>query len=420
MKESNQRGTTWRVTIMVAVLIATLALPNFAAADNTSPDQATSLDAATPSVSDALTGSPSGAYRYYQVAYQGGLAPVTFTLTYQPTYSGSHPPVGFNLYGPSGLSFAGQVTGTSGSSTTLQYTLVNGAAMSILVQVYNYTSGGLVGYTLSVSGLLAGTSTTIVGQNNTTPDQAITPAATSATLNGTIVGSPGGAFQYYNLSSPGGYWPLTVTMNGTRPNASFSPEFGFNLNRLGPNGATTLVATGALIAQDQSTATFSASVSARSAATYQLQVFNYWPAGSTSYSITATGLAGPAPVASLNVDAAHAILLTPAQPGASGTLVGSRGGSFSLFVANYPGNNASSTFALTFQSIGGAAPNGLGFKVYNGANLLATVDATDDGTGVVSASWNYQNASPTTLGIQVFNYEPNVTATWVIYQVGAQ
>src|SRR5579883_2744522 len=50
--------------------------------------------------------------------------------------------IGFNLYGPSGLSFAGQVTVTNGSSATAQHTLVNGAAMSVLVQVYNYTNGG--------------------------------------------------------------------------------------------------------------------------------------------------------------------------------------------------------------------------------------------------------------------------------------
>jgi hypothetical protein len=209
-------------------------------------------------------------------------------------------------------------------------------------------------------------------------------------------------------------------MIGTRVNTSFSPEFGFNLNRLAADGSTTQVATGALIAQDAATATFTATVSARSAAVYQLQVFNDWPGGAMTYNISTTGLAGPAPVVTGNADGTHAILLTADQPGATGTLAGSRGGAFSMFLAGYPGNFATTTVALTFTSTGGAPPIGLGFKVYDGSTLLATVEATDDGNGVVSGSWSYQNANAKNLGIQVFNYEPNVTTSWVIYQVGAQ
>jgi hypothetical protein len=45
--------------------------------------------------------------------------------------------------------------------------------MSVLVQVFKYSDGGSVSYTMTVSGLSGGSASTIVGQSNTSPDQAI-------------------------------------------------------------------------------------------------------------------------------------------------------------------------------------------------------------------------------------------------------
>src|SRR5262249_39293490 len=153
-----------------------------AEAANDSRDRATPLDVTKNSVSDTLVGNTGGSYRYYRVTYQGRNAPVLFTLSYQPAYGGGNQAFGFNLYGPSGLSFAGQVTGTIGSSATAQYTLANGAAMGILVQVYNYTNGGSASFTLTVSGLSGGSTMTLSTQNNTTPEQ----AAPVSTINASI------------------------------------------------------------------------------------------------------------------------------------------------------------------------------------------------------------------------------------------
>jgi hypothetical protein len=339
--------TLWRLVVGLA-LIAALGVPSVAAAANTIPDQAQTLNVTSPAASDTLVGSPGGAYRYYRVGYQGGNAPVLFTLTYQPFWGSGNNTFGFNLYGPSGPSYAGQVTGTSGNSATAQFTLVNGAALDVLVQVYNYSYGGSVDYTLAVSGLSGGSATTIVGQDNATPDQAIGFATINASLGGTIVGSPAGAYHYYTLRYPGGNTSLAVTMNATPVYTGPGQAVGFHLYRQVPNGTTTLAATGTVTARDTHSATISATVSGRSAATYRLQVYNYWPDVSVSYGITTTGLAGPAPVASGNGDAGHAIVLTSAQPGATGTLDRNRGGAVHYYLVVYPGNNASFALSITY------------------------------------------------------------------------
>jgi hypothetical protein len=407
-------------TLSAVVLIAGLFSPSMVLAANTTPDQAVVLNVTNPAASGTLVGSTGGAYQYYQVGYQGGNAPVLFTLTYQPAWGGGNAQFGFNLYGPSSLSFAGQVTGTSGNSATAQYTLANGAAMTVLVQVYNYSNGGSVDYTLTVSGLSGGSAAIITGQNNSTSAQAIPVTTINASMGGAIVGDPAGAFNYYTLHYPGGDTPLSITMNAHPVYSGPGQALGFNVYRQIPSGSS-LVATGVVTVQDANSATFSATVSGRSAGTYQLQVLNYWAGRPVSYAITATGLAGPAPAASGNTDSGHAIVLNSAQPGATGSLAGNHGGAFNYYLVAYPGNNSQFNLSITYPSTGGASNSALGFKVYQGGNELATVNPSDDGTGVISGEWGYQNADATTFGIQVFNYDPaNAVAAYTLYQVGAQ
>jgi hypothetical protein len=402
----------------VALVVASV-LPAFAAQGNTTSDHPQVLNVSSPSASDTLVGSPGGAYKYYQVGYQGGNAPVLFTLTYQPAYGGGNTAFGFNLYGPNSLSFAGQVTGTSGSSATAQYTLVNSAAMSVLIQIYNYTAGGSINFTLTVSGLSGGSAANVTAQNNTTPDRSVPISTVNASLGGSITGTTAGAFNYYTLHYPGGTSAMSITMNYHPPYTASGNGVGFNVYRNVPSGSL-YVATSSVTAQDVNGATTSATVTGASASDYQLQVFNYWPGSRITYGITTTGLAGPAPVVTGNYTADHAVVLTSATPGATATLQGNRGGSYSYYLVNYPGNMSTFAISVTYKGPVTSSLSTWGFKVYQGATLQTTVDAANDGNGVFSAVWQYQNQSPTTFGIQVFNYDPTVAQNYVIYEVGAQ
>jgi hypothetical protein len=402
----------------IALVFASL-LPAFAAQGNTTSANPQTITVTSPAASDTLVGSPGGAYKFYQVSYQGGNAPVLFTLNYQPAFGGGNTAFGFNLYGPNSVSYAGQVTGTSGSSATAQYTLVNGSAMTVLVQVYNYTAGGSINYTLTVSGLSGGSASTITAQNNSSPDQAAPVTTINASLGGSITGSSAGAFNYYTLHYPGGNSPMAISMNYHPPYSGTGNGVGFTLYRNVPTGPI-FVATSSVSSQDVNGATTSATITGASAADYQLQVFNYWPGVTISYGITTTGLAGPAPAATGNTDAAHAIVLTSARPGATATLGGNRGGSYNYYLVSYPGNMSTLDVSVTYRGTVTSALSNWGFQVYQGSTLQATVTAANDGNGVFSATWSYQNQNPTTFGIQVFNFDPTTTANYVIYQVGAQ
>jgi hypothetical protein len=332
---------------------------------------------------------------------------------------------GFNIYGPNSQVYAGQSTGTNGSdgSSTAQYTFVNPAAMNLLVQVYNYTAGMQVWYTLTVSGITGGSTATIAAATNTTPDQAAPVTTINASLGGTLIGNSQGNFQFYTLNYPGGNTPLTISMNATPPYNASGQAYGFNVYQASPTGqAPILVASGVQTAKDVNSETLSATVNARSAATYQLQVFNYWPGVSVSFGVTTTGLSGNVIDAnnSGNSDGAHAVVLNSATTGARETLVGNHSGAFNNFVLAYPGNLSQLSISMTEKSTGGAPTSAVGFNIWKGSTLLTTVNPTDDGTGVISGYWSYANSDATPLGIQVFNYAEGAAVSYTINQVGSQ
>jgi hypothetical protein len=376
------------------------------------------------SVTDNLTGSTGGAYRYFQLAYQGGSSPVLVSLNFLPGsgITGAQA-FGFNIYGPNGITFAGQNLGSnnSNSSTTTQYTVVQPAAMTLLVQIYNYTAGLQVGYTLTVSGLSGGTTSTVTTANNTTPEQATNVSSVNARLGGALPGNTAGAFQYYSLSYTGGNSPLTITMNASPSYNATGQGYGFNVYQPNVNGnAPTLVATSVQSSKDVNSETLTATIANLSATTYQLQVFNYWAGVTVNFGITATGLSGSTVSAQGNLDSSHAVVLNSATPGATETLVGQASGVFNYYLVQYPGNNSAFAISITAPSTSATAPGTIGFNVYEGATLKATAHTGDDGNGSQSGAWNFTDANPHTYGIQVFNYAPGVTLSYKLYESGAQ
>src|SRR5205823_5840401 len=105
-------------------------------------------------------------------------------------------------------------------------------------QLYNYTAGMLVGYTLSVSGLSGGSASAITGSTNTTPERAANVSSINASIGGSIAGSSAGAFHFYDLSYPGGNTPLTISMNVTPPYNAAGDGYGFNVYQPNANGTS--------------------------------------------------------------------------------------------------------------------------------------------------------------------------------------
>src|SRR5690242_20410894 len=104
---SKRIGSVTRGILIGLTMLFLLATPALALNDSAGSPMV--LNAGQNSISDNLTGTPGGAYRYFQIAYQGGSAPVLVSLNFLPGYGTTGAQAfGFNIYGPNGISFAGQ------------------------------------------------------------------------------------------------------------------------------------------------------------------------------------------------------------------------------------------------------------------------------------------------------------------------
>ena len=394
-------------------------------APSNQPSSAGTLTAANSSITTSLVGDPGGAYNYFHIAYPGANLPLQVTIVFQPGYPSTGPQgFGFELYGPNGTSFESQPVGTNGSISTGQWTYASPSASDVLIQVFNYTAGMQVGYTLSVYGLAGGSSATLTGASNTTPDKAVDLTTLNASIGGTLAaptssGSPTSYF--YTIHYPGGNAPLTFTMNATPPASGQNLPYGYAVTCPNPTGGQPLTASTAYpVSGDVNSTTLSSTWTQQSAATCTLAISNYWVGQAVHFGLSITGMAGPAPAASGNTTGDKAIALNSARPGATETLTNSGSDAFNYFVVNYPGNLSQLYVAITYSSTGGAPDNALGFQVYDGSTLETTIHPNDDGTGVHSGVWQYSNADPATFLIQVQNYAKSTTASYTLYQVGSQ
>src|ERR1035437_5815156 len=205
------------IRLGLATLVCLLALiPGLVSAANDTAAGAQNLTSSASSDSQQLWGSPGGAYRYYQFAYPGGNAPVVVTVTSQPGFASTGTKAfGFNLYGPNSLALAGVPIGMNNNVSTTQYTLASGGAMTVLVQVFNYTAGMQISYTLTVGGIPGGSSAVVVGQNNSAPSGAGGKAPLTITMNVAPAYNSAGDGYGFNVYRPTATGPVLVT-RGTR------------------------------------------------------------------------------------------------------------------------------------------------------------------------------------------------------------
>src|SRR5579883_1502831 len=278
-------------------------VPAAAPIPSTLPSKAGTLSATNNSITTQLVGNPGGAYHYYHFAYPGANLPVQVTIVFQPGYpSTGAQGFGFNLYGPNGITFESQPVGTNGTISTGQWTYAFPAASDVLIQVFNYTAGMQVNYTLTVYGLAGGSSRTLIGSSNTTPDKAVDITSINASIGGTLkgpssVGNP--TSYYYIVHYPGGNAPLTITMNVTPPASGQNLPYGYTITCPNPTGGQPLTALTAFpVAGDINSTTLSSTWTQQSAATCTLNISNYWVGQDIHFGMSITGMAGPATPAS--------------------------------------------------------------------------------------------------------------------------
>lgn len=107
--------------------------------------------------------------------------------------------------------------------------------------------------------------------------------------------------------------------------------------------------------------------------------------------------------------AATAIALSTSSP-ATGSLTGSAAGSFEFFTFDYPGDGSVGTLTLNVNTNDPAVDNAVGVNVYQGANLLATMNALGSPAGTNSVT--FSSTTPGPILVQVYNYHPSASVAF--------
>ncbi|NLG52289.1 MAG: hypothetical protein GX552_19430 [Chloroflexi bacterium] len=93
-----------------------------------------------------LVGSLGGAYAFYLIEYPGNDQDMMVTMTHSPADPATGQSLGFVIYGPGNRTINGEASGTPGERTA---TISASDPGQYLVQVYNYTDGVPMNYTLT-------------------------------------------------------------------------------------------------------------------------------------------------------------------------------------------------------------------------------------------------------------------------------
>ena len=199
------------IILTLGTIGSAIAAPN----DGTSPETAISL---VGTQSGSSVGRGSGAYTYYTFDYPGHGSVGTMTLTFWPNDPPTANAVGVNVY-QNGTLLA-TMNGVGNPRGTHALSFSSPTSGPILAQVYNFTSGVVVYFQLSLSGVNpTPTSTTVT--SSPVDAGASTPSTSRADLvtpvSGTLPGNAAGSYAYYIIQSGGSGVAQSV-------NLTFSPS----------------------------------------------------------------------------------------------------------------------------------------------------------------------------------------------------
>ncbi|MHB1135145.1 MAG: hypothetical protein ACYC4L_22460 [Chloroflexota bacterium] len=401
------RSILLRALVIAALLLVIGVAP--VAALNGSPDAAVTLTSFDNKGHGSLTGNGAGAFRYYRFAYAGANAFVTVRLVWNPGWGLTDAAFGFNIYGPSG--HVGEAThiDDDGDSSTRALTFSAALPGDYLVQVYNYAPEQTSNYTVEVIGLAEAP---VVATGNTSIEGAVPARGPVFSANGSLVGSGGGAFNYFLVEYAGGDSPLDISLAMWPSRWLVEGAYGFNVYEDG-----TLRISGEEIARDPESATKKAFLQRLEPGKFIVQVYNYAEGVAADYTLAVSGAVGEVLPASGNDSPERALNLTPQRAAYRGTLAGS--GGFAFFGMDYPGGSRSVRLILSFQPGPGFTATGVGYNVYRGGSLVMTGKVTEgasSNSGIAYATFNFIEGGY--YGIQVYNYVDNTPVDYTFYAIG--
>jgi len=241
-----------------------------------------------------------------------------------------------------------------------------------------------------------------------------------AMLSGSLVGNSAGSFDYFVINYPGGSQVVTIEVRFAPGDPAVLAGVGFNV--YGPAGFDV----GESLPTGDNDGVERLVHSEEDATTWLIQVYNYIPDVTVSYTIGTTGLpetATPAPTTPMP-DATPAPTGTPgatetpaatpgmtpeatetAMPGLTGSvsasLIGSGGGAFDRYPLEYAGDNVEVTVRLNFAPDDAVISPGVGFTIYGPSGQEVVGQPTGD-PGVREATFALEEAGAYI--VQVHNY----------------
>jgi hypothetical protein len=281
-----------------------------------------------------------------------------------------------------------------------------------------------LGFLLAL-GLVATASATAAGDGITAATAISLPASLSATT--TVVGSSGGAFVYYTFTSSSvtSAATLAVTVNPASPQAASGA--GVNLYHAG-----SLIASTNGVNSSPSGVAKSVSFGA-SAGPVLVQVYNYLAGQPLTISFTVSGIGPVVPPAS-TASAPSAPMqsaptpTTPAAPAGFvaaspstlitwGSIVGSAGGAYNYYTFTTPANRATGTITLVVNPPDPVTNRAVGVNLSQNGIAIASLNTASAVPGVNSAGFPLTTAG--SVLVQVYDYEPGVTAVYAIVISGS-
>jgi hypothetical protein len=229
---------------------------------------------------------------------------------------------------------------------------------------------------------------------NDTPEGALPLMNPTA---GALTGNRGGAFAFYRFDYTGKNHVAQLTLHFSPDDTVVHPAIGVTV--YAPDGtAYTSSITDTLGLQQ---VRFASSLAGR----YLVQVYNYGPGYTVSYSLTAQGIAVPA--APTPTPSGNTLVKSVA-----GSIAGNRGGAFAYYTLYYPGDGSTVRLSATFSPADPILNRGQGFNVYLNGRLIA--QSTPDAKNVMRQAAEFSRTLGGTFLIQVYNYNHGVTAGFTL------
>jgi hypothetical protein len=239
------------------------------------------------------------------------------------------------------------------------------------------------------------------------------PLPLSSAITGSLAANSGGSFRYAQFSYPGD--SSTVTLNLTVDNALplETGAAGFNVYQAG-----NLIGS----SSDTSPTTASFNLISSTAGPVLVQVFDYDGSNGVNFTLTPQGLpAAAATAATTSATGTAAVSPKTASSqilslggSAAGTLAGNSGGSFAVYSLDYAGSNQDMALNLAVTPADAVASTAVGFNIYDAqGNLVTSGQQTDVGT----VSQDITNLASGSYTVQVFNYDPTTSVSYVLSQV---